>query len=257
MGKLNILLCLALCVIYALAKVIPEGASVVDYTYNIGVVMTYEPEQVTSEKGLARFTEKVTNHFQTLGAQKNGTRLELVKIHSVIFQLGAGYLWHAVATVLERGKFVGCAISLVERSWVDFVKLDVLCGSDKKYQLHTPAKERDDSPPPDAIVIATSASVPLVETELLELHPQLAAAFTERSKTYSLFDIKLKRIIDGQKQDSAGTSYTLTIEGEDRNGLVSEFRVSIFENLQGKFIRISVYPEGSDSTILGGYIIRD
>lgn len=91
--------------------------------------------RITDQAELDDLKEKVVTHLKKLGASENGANLEFVRIKSAEKQVVAGSLWRLVAEINENNAQTDCAIKIWEKPWLNFAKLDVECGKEKrKYQ---------------------------------------------------------------------------------------------------------------------------
>lgn len=100
--------------------------------------------RITDEKQINDLKQKAVAHLKKLGDTENGPNLELVCVKSAEYQVVAGMIWRLVAKINENKTPTDCKIEIWEKPWLDFVKLDIECGEEKrKYQW----KSRED---PDA-----------------------------------------------------------------------------------------------------------
>lgn len=91
--------------------------------------------RITDQKELDDLQEKVVKHLKTLSESENGPDLEFVRIKSADYQVVAGMLWRLVAEINENNEKTDCNIEIWEKPWLNFAKLDVECGKEKrKYQ---------------------------------------------------------------------------------------------------------------------------
>lgn len=102
--------------------------------------------RITDEKELSDLTKKVTTHLKGLSATKDGPNLEFIRVKSAEYQVVAGYIYHLVAEINENKKPTECKISLWEKPWLDFIKLDVECGEEKRKYQYKPKEDPDDIP---------------------------------------------------------------------------------------------------------------
>lgn len=107
--------------------------------------------RITDEKEIKDLEQKVVTHLKKLSETENGPNLEFVRTRSAEYQVVAGMIWRLVAEVNENKAATDCKIEIWEKPWLDFVKMDVECGEDKrKYQY----KSRED---PDEITTTPKA----------------------------------------------------------------------------------------------------
>lgn len=115
MCKLNFVLCLTILCGLAASERILGG-----------------PQPVTDATELAELRQNVMNHLKNLGAQPNGAHLEFVKFHRATSKVVAGVLYEISAEIKENNQNVNCTLDLWEKSWQDFVKLNIECGEEKR-----------------------------------------------------------------------------------------------------------------------------
>ena len=99
---------------------------------------------ITEEKELKDLEQKVVTHFKKLSESDNGANLEFVRVKSAEYQVVAGMIWRLVAEINENKALTDCSIEIYEKPWLDFVKLDVECGDEKrKYKYQSGANPDD------------------------------------------------------------------------------------------------------------------
>lgn len=91
--------------------------------------------KLTDEKELSDLVDRVKTNLKKLGDTENGPNLEFVRVKSAEYRVVTGFIYTLVAEVNENKAATDCTIEIWEKPWLDFVKLDVECGKEKrKYQ---------------------------------------------------------------------------------------------------------------------------
>lgn len=105
---------------------------------------------ITDEDELNELVDRVKTNLKNLGDTENGPKLEFIRVKSAEYRVATGFIYTLVAEINENNENkVDCTINLWEKPWLDFVKLDVECGEEKrKYQW----RSRED---PDEILNTT------------------------------------------------------------------------------------------------------
>lgn len=107
---------------------------------------------ITDETELNELVARVKTNLKELGNTENGPNLEFVRVKSAEYRVVTGFIYTIVAEINENKASTDCTINLWEKPWLDFVKLDIECGDEKrKYQW----KSRED---PDEAQISMSTS---------------------------------------------------------------------------------------------------
>lgn len=218
MSKLNIVLCFALFAVCANAVGVP-GA----------------PRPLNAEE-LADFTKNVTVHLQKLGAKENGPKLGFVKVNSATFKLVAGSLWEGEVELTDNEQPNTCTVSLWEKPWENFVKFNVECGENKKYQWSTSEQRKKRSPQGFG---GFGAPSPASAETLTQLKPKLTGAFEKWAKSHPEFHLHLVNVLSGTSQVVAGTVYEVLVEAEE-NGQTTQWNAKVLENLQGEITQVTL-----------------
>lgn len=102
---------------------------------------------ITDEDEINYLKEEAVKQLKQLSESANGVNLELVRVKSADYRSWTftGTIWTLVAEINENKAPTECTIEIWEKTWRDFVKLDAVCGKEKRsYQW----KSRED---PDKI----------------------------------------------------------------------------------------------------------
>lgn len=96
---------------------------------------------ITDEQELSDLVDRVKKNFKQFGDTENGPNLEFIRLKSAEYRVVAGFIYTLDAEINENEVKTDCTIEVWEKPWLDFVKLDVECGEEKrKYQW----KSRED-----------------------------------------------------------------------------------------------------------------
>lgn len=188
---------------------------------------------IQDEKRLHELSQSIREHLRKLSGQAQGGNLELIQLHSATSQLVTGVLYDAFAELRENSVIVNCSISLWEKPWEKFIKLDVECGKEKRKYAY--ATQPVDSKNHQAL----GGFQEISNDGLKELFPKLTATFDQLSREHSDFNVSLKRIVNGKYQVVAGSHYVLHVDVA-REANVHQCEVDILENLQSEFDRVDV-----------------
>lgn len=101
--------------------------------------------QITDKDEICDLMKKVTEYLAEIVDKHYGSSLELVKIHSAIHRVVAGYIYELVAEINENKIPTNCTVTMWEKPWLNFVKFDVDCGDteEHKYQ-YLSVEDRDE-----------------------------------------------------------------------------------------------------------------
>lgn len=148
----------------------------------------------------------------------------------------------AFAALVENSKEANCSISLSEKPCEDFVKFDVECGEDKKYQWTTGEQRVKRSP--QGLGAPSLAS----QKELDDLQPKLVNAFRDWSIAHLDFPYNFQRIISGHSQIVSGTVYNLSVVvGVHKTGNLVEMEANVVESPEGKIEKITLHSPGNEN----------
>lgn len=91
---------------------------------------------VTDDETYYELTKNVSMYMKEMSAGTFGVKLEFVRGYDATVQVVAGVLYEMNADVKENGKVGECKVSVYEKSWENFVKMDVVCGNgQRKYSF--------------------------------------------------------------------------------------------------------------------------
>lgn len=102
-------------------------------------------QPATDQVKLGEIRQTLSTHLKKLDGQASGGNLELVQTHFVTSQVVAGVLYDIFAEINENKKPVNCTVSLWEKPWMDFVKLDIECGAENRkyaYASHPDSRRK-------------------------------------------------------------------------------------------------------------------
>ncbi|XP_055309719.1 uncharacterized protein LOC129573342 [Sitodiplosis mosellana] len=206
------------------------------------------PRPITDETKLTELRNSVTTHMSKLSGQQNGAQLEFIKIHTATSQTVAGSLYKIIAEINENNQIVNCTVSLWEKPWENFVKLDVECGEEPKrtYGWRSDQAETTTEQLPLRVFGGFS---PLSEEALADLHPKVTESFTQLGKKHDDFDLIVKRILSGKSQVVAGTRYVLTVEATNPKDEVKTCEADIWEKTWENFFRVQLKCQEKDYEI--------
>lgn len=204
---------------------------------------------ITDQAKLGEIRQTLSTHLKKLDGQASGGNLELVQTHYITSQVVAGVLYDVLAEIKENNTPVNCTISLWEKPWMDFVKLDLECGDEKRkyaYASHPEGSRRKRQ------FGGFGGFQDLSAAGLEELKPKLTTAFTQLSSTHDDFDLTFKHLESGKYQVVAGTNYELKVKGTPKANANEEklCDVEISENLKDEFVRVSAKCEHKSKTFL-------
>lgn len=204
---------------------------------------------VTDQAKQDEIRQTLSQHLKKLDGQASGGNLELVQTHYITSQVVAGVLYDVLAEIKENNTPVNCTISLWEKPWMDFVKLDLECGDEKRkygYASHPEETRRKRQ------IGGFGGFQDMSEAGLNELKPKLATTFTQLSSTHDDFDLTLKHLESGKYQVVAGTIYQVKAKATPKANANEEklCDVEVLQNLQGVFDQVTVKCEHKDKTFL-------
>lgn len=203
---------------------------------------------ITDEARASEIRQLVSTHLKKLDGQANGGNLELVQTHYITSQVVAGVLYDLLAEINENKTPVNCTISLWEKPWMDFVKLDLECGDEKRkytYASHPDSRRKRQ--------IGTLGGFQDLSSDgLKDLKPKLTTTFNHLGSQHDDFDLTLKDLESGEYQVVAGTIYRLKVKATSKANPNEEklCDVEILENLKSEFDRVTVKCEHKDKTFL-------
>lgn len=98
---------------------------------------------IDDETELNELVARVKTNLKKLGDTENGPNLEFIRIKSAEYRVVTGFIYTLVAEINENKASTDCTINLWEKPWLDFVKLDIECG-DEKRKYHWKSREDPD-----------------------------------------------------------------------------------------------------------------
>lgn len=105
-------------------------------------VMPGAPRDISDEMELNKLSKRVDHYLMEFNKQGLGAHLELIRTRSATVQVVAGVLYKMMVDMMEEQQESKCKISLWEKSWENFAKLDIECGNGQhKYSFVTEHKE--------------------------------------------------------------------------------------------------------------------
>lgn len=101
--------------------------------------------RITDETELNDLVDRVKTHLKKLGDTQKGANLKLVRAKSAEYRVATGFIYTLVAEINENDDSkVDCTIELWEKPWLDYVKLDVECGDEKRKYQYKSREDPDD-----------------------------------------------------------------------------------------------------------------
>lgn len=201
-------------------------------------------QPISDEQRLTKLSQTVTTHLHHLDGQANGGNLVLLHIHSATSQVVAGTSYVLSAEVIENNVHVNCTIKLWEQSWSKFVKLDLVCGDEKRvYAYQTPSTENAQSSESSqkAKRQIRGGFQNLSSDGLNELKPKLLAVFEQLNSQYPDFDANLVQISGGKYQSVVGKHYIVNVEATQKsNSNAQQCEADILENPSGEIEQVEV-----------------
>lgn len=206
-------------------------------------------QPVTDQVKLGEIRQTISKHLKKLDGQASGGNLELVQTHYVTSQVVAGVLYDVFAELKENDTPVNCTINLWEKPWMDFVKLDLECGDEKRkyaYASHPEGSRRKRQ------FGGFGGFQDLSEAGLNDLKSKLPTAFSHLSSKHDDFDLTFKHLESGQYQVVAGTNYQLKVKAAPSSNANDEklCDVEISENLKGEFVLVKAKCDHKDKTFV-------
>lgn len=192
---------------------------------------------ITDEQKLNDLKNNFTVHLQKLGAQENGS-FELIRLHSATYQVVAGILHEGLVEIKENDRLCNCTISLWEKPWEDFVKLNVECGPEKRKYEYVSGPKTDEPVTPEIIAFGGFSAV--APEKLTDLHAKLTPAFTQLSAEREDFDLTIKRILDAKTQVVAGFRTLANIEATNKANEIKKCEVDILEKAGEKSMHVEL-----------------
>lgn len=119
---------------------------------------------ITDEQELSDLVKRVKTSLKQLGKTENGPNLEFIRVKSAEYRVVAGFIYTLQAEIMENKTKTDCTIEVWEKPWLDFVRLDVECGEEKrKYQWKSRA-DPDELPSTTTTAAAASSTSPTTTT---------------------------------------------------------------------------------------------
>lgn len=153
--------------------------------------LTYSFESlniITDPKQLGDLTKKVESCLAKINEQNQGVQLKFNRSHFATIQTNYGLSYEMFAEIDENGQLVGCKINLWKQISMNYERMDVECGTEKrKYAF----EERG---------VYAGGYVDLNGSELQTLSVKLPEIFDWLKKLHTDFKYTLKRVVSGKYQ---------------------------------------------------------
>lgn len=151
------------CVIYFAVAMMSVHGSKVDTDADVDDDDDIEPIvggklPVTDEQELSDLVERVKTNLKQLGETKNGPSLEFIRVKSAEYRVVAGFIYTLQAEINENKTKTDCTIEVWEKPWLDFVRLNVECGEEKRKYQWKSREDPDELPSTTASTTTTSST---------------------------------------------------------------------------------------------------
>lgn len=87
---------------------------------------------ITDHKQLEDLTNKVEFYLGKINEQNQGVQLKFNRSHLATIQTDFGLLYEMFAEMHENGQLISCEIKLWEQVQMNYVRMDVECGTEKR-----------------------------------------------------------------------------------------------------------------------------
>lgn len=185
------------------------------------------PRPITDKAELATLASNLTTHLVNVGT--NGNKLQFFKLHSASSKVVAGVKYDMIVEIVENDNNVNCTVGMWEKSWEDFVQLDMECGEEKRKYEYTGNIAKPE-------IIAFGGFQTLTDDDIKRVHPKLSHSFNEMCKKDNTFKYSLHRIKDGKKQTVAGFRSEMNIEAKNVDGKTVDCVANMIETLDRKLM---------------------
>lgn len=164
--------------------------------------------KITDESELNKLKGKYTTSLVELSASNDKyPKFEFLEIISANYRVTAGTIYDAYVNLKENDKTSKCLLSLWEKNWINFKKLDVTCGEEepkRTYQLLVGQEKRKRR-------FALGGLSDVTPAELNDLNAILEESVGQVNQEHNT-QYKVVRVIKAQKQVVAGTKYHVSTE---------------------------------------------
>lgn len=154
---------------------------------------------ISDEQKLNELSKTVSTYLHKLDGQANGGNLQLLHIYSATYQVVSGVLYNLYAEINENNSPVNCTIKFLERALIDFVKLDLECGAEKRsYAYVSSSTENSESSRRRRKRKIHGGYQNNSPNGINELKPTFSIAFDKFNRQHKDFDVSLVLVNGGR-----------------------------------------------------------